>query len=293
MTNDWTLARVPFLRPPSELPAPLPKEKDFLESPSVLLDRSHHRVVAVGTHFIVKHGRGVDEIEGQNLLFLERYSNASLKIPRLYAMWRMPSSGHLCLVMERIPGENLESVWSALTSLEKSVICAKLKSGIDTLRSLPSPDFFGGLGLTNLPYHLFWNKEGNKQICGPFRNMLDFNAALVVKLKMINTGDVDHISAKARFYERHLGTMFGTQPPVFSHSDLQRKNILIEKNGDSIDVALIDWEVAGWYPAFWEYAITFCTQQWVDDWPDHLEQILTPYPQEGAALRMIYQDLWF
>ncbi|KAF2240223.1 kinase-like protein [Trematosphaeria pertusa] len=294
MTEDWTLARVPFLRPPSQLPAPLPSERDFLESPTVFRDDvSHHRIVAVGTHFIVKHGRGVEEIEGQTLLFLERYPNASLTVPRLYAMWRIPSSGHLCLVMERIAGEDLESAWPTLTSVEKSVICAKLKTGIDHLRTIPSPGFFGGVGLTKLPYHLFWDAQGNKDVCSPFQNNSEFNAALVNKLRMIYTGNVDHVSAKAKFYEKHLGTMFGIHPPVFSHSDLQRKNILIKKSGDSMEVALVDWEAAGWYPTFWEYAIKFCTLEWTDDWPQYLEQILKPYPREAAALRMLYQDLWF
>ncbi|KAF2649640.1 hypothetical protein K491DRAFT_173529 [Lophiostoma macrostomum CBS 122681] len=132
------------------------------------------------------------------------------RVPRLYAMWRMLSSGHLCLVMERIVGENLEAAWPTVTDLEKSIVCANLKTGIDALRSLPSPGFFGGVGLTNLPYHLFWTKDREKLICGPFQSMSEFNTALVAKLKMINTGDIDHISAKARFYERNLGTMFGT-----------------------------------------------------------------------------------
>jgi len=221
MTEKWALARVPFLRPPPQLPAPLPSERDFLESPTVFRDDvSHHRIVAVGTHFIVKHGRGVEEIEGQTLLFLEQFPNASLKVPRLYAMWRTPSSGHLCLVMERIVGEALESAWPTLTSMEKSVICAKLKTSIHHLRTIPLPGFFGGVGLTKLPYHLFWEVQGNKDVCGPFQNNSEFNAALVNKLRMIYTGNVNRISAKANFYEKHLGTMFGIHPLVFSYSDL-------------------------------------------------------------------------
>jgi thiamine kinase-like enzyme len=129
----------------------------------------------------------------------------------------------------------------------------------------------------------------------PALSRTTLNAALIKKFKMINRGmgDVDHISAKAQFYERHLGTMFGIHPPVFSHGDLQRKNILIDKSGGSIQVALIDWEVAGWYPAFWEYAIKFSSLQWIGDWPYYLDQILESYPREAAALRMLYQDLWF
>ncbi|KAF2867737.1 hypothetical protein BDV95DRAFT_631086 [Massariosphaeria phaeospora] len=236
MLEDRTLARLPFLRPPSHLPAPLPSERDFLESPTVFRnDVSNHRIVAVGTHFIVKHGRAVEEIEGQTLLFLERYPSVSLTVPRLYAMWRMPSSGHLCLVMERIPGENLESAWPTLTNDEKSAIFAKLKTGIDHIRSIPSPGFYG-------------DSQGNKDTCGPFKSSSEFNAALIKKLRTIYAGNLDDFDAK----------------------DLQRKNILFRKAGELVEVALIDWETAGWYPSYWEYAIKFCTLQWVDDWPQYL-----------------------
>jgi hypothetical protein len=172
MTEDWTLARLPFLRPPSELPAPLPSERDILESATVFKnDVSHHRVVAVGTHFIVKHGRNVEEIEGQTLFFLEQYPDASFIVPRLYAMYRMPSSGHLCLVMERIAGENLESAWPTLTNLDKSVVCEKLRTAIDHVRTIPSSGFLGGVGHTQVPYHLFWDPEGSRRdVSGPFQN---------------------------------------------------------------------------------------------------------------------------
>ncbi|KAF2681284.1 kinase-like protein [Lentithecium fluviatile CBS 122367] len=294
MAEDWTPARIPFLRPPSRLPAPLPKERDFLQSPVVLReDVSHHRVVAVGEHFIVKHGRGVEEIEGQTLLFLERFPNESLTVPRLFAMWRMPSTGHLCLVMERIHGLDLESAWPTLTNDDKSAICAKIKIGIDHLRSIPPPGYYGGVGSAKLPHHLFWDQQGNKEICGPFQNNSDVHAALVRRLRMVDSGAVDHITAKAKFYGRHLDTMLGVHSPVLSHSDLQRKNILFKKTVDSVEVAIIDWEAAGWYPSYWEYAISFCTFQWNDDWPQYFEEFVEPWPKEAAAMRMLYQDLWF
>ncbi len=77
-----------------------------MESTIVLRDdASYHREVAVGQYFIVKHGRGVREREGQTLLFLEKHLSDAAYVPKLYAMYRMPSNGHLCLIMERLEGE--------------------------------------------------------------------------------------------------------------------------------------------------------------------------------------------
>ncbi|KAF1831724.1 hypothetical protein BDW02DRAFT_605866, partial [Decorospora gaudefroyi] len=109
---------------------------------------------------------------------------------------------------------------------------------------------------------------------------------------MINTGNVDHISAQAKFYERHLDTMLSVHPPVLSHSDLPRKNILFKKAVDSEEVTIINWEVAGWYTSYQEYAIGFCTLEWNDDGPQYFEEFAGPWPKEASAMRMLYQNLW-
>jgi hypothetical protein len=96
----WVPAQLPYLKPPDLLPAPLPSESRFFESTAVFRDdTSYHRVVAVEPHFIVKYGRGVEEIEGQELLFLEHPLKACHGLPKLYAMYRTASTGHVCLIM--------------------------------------------------------------------------------------------------------------------------------------------------------------------------------------------------
>lgn len=54
------------------------------------------------------------------------------------------------------------------------------------------------------------------------------------------------------------------------------------------EVALIDWEDAGWYPSYWEYCAIFVAFDWQDDWPERLEGILDPWPSEATMLRMLY-----
>ncbi|RNJ55134.1 hypothetical protein D7B24_009001 [Verticillium nonalfalfae] len=85
---------------------------------------------------------------------------------------------------------------------------------------------------------------------------------------------------------------------VFTHSDFQRKNILIwEKQrplsaADSSDsrryfevVAVLDWEDAGWYPSYWNYSYCFSFFNWHDDWAEKVEHILDPYVQEEGPRR--------
>jgi hypothetical protein len=275
-------------------------EREFLESTMVLRDdASYHRVVAVGQHFIVKHGRGVREREGQTLLFLEKHLVDTVHVPKLYAMYRMSSNGHLCLIMERLEGELLEAVWPTLGEDEKSAICDALKDVVGAIRKVHHPGFYGSVGRGPVPYHLFHSAEGDTAICGPFNSESEFNAGFVGRLRAIWATNMRH-SFKADFYERRLDTMLRGHEPVFSHSDLQRKNVLVRRVQDQqnlgstcFEVAVIDWEEAGWYPSYWEYSVVFVAFEWDDDWPERLEQIVDPWPSEGAILRMLYQDLWF
>lgn len=102
----------------------------------------------------------------------------------------------------------------------------------------------------------------------------------------------------SEFFVRHLPQALKGHSSVFTHTDLQRKNILIKEvpGGESgarhFDVsAVLDWEDAGWYPSYWEYAGCFVDFQWVDDWPEKVEQILDACPVEAAVLRLVRQDL--
>ncbi|KAG4438323.1 hypothetical protein IFR05_006210 [Cadophora sp. M221] len=199
-------------------------ENQFLESTVVFRDdASYHRVVAIGPHLIVKHGRGVPERKGQTLPFLEKHlaSFSFVTVPKLYAMYRMLSSSHLCLIMEKLDGESLEAMWPELDNNEKSTVCGKLKDVLAAIREipLPYPNFYGSVERGPVPHHLLYSADADKAICGPFDSENEFNVALVKRLRSIWAGNGKH-SFKADFYERNLNAMLKGHEPRFSHSDL-------------------------------------------------------------------------
>jgi thiamine kinase-like enzyme len=84
---------------------------------------------------------------------------------------------------------------------------------------------------------------------------------------------------------------------VFTHSDLQPKNVLVKevKGGlyeKEFHVSLVDWESAGWYPVYWEYFAAFLSLKWNDDWCSKVEKIIDAWPAEAIMMKMIHQDLW-
>ena len=58
-------------------------------------------------------------------------------------------------------------------------------------------------------------------------------------------------------------------------------------------VTILDWEVAGWYPSYWEYArALFACGHWNDDWNFWVDRILDQYLNEWAWMDMLLKQLW-
>ncbi|KAI9713110.1 MAG: hypothetical protein M1820_001095 [Bogoriella megaspora] len=294
LQTAWTPAHTPYLRPLPHLPAALPSDTDFLNSPDVLYTEGlHHTVVGVGKHFIVKYGPAIAEREGQNLLFLEQQPGSSSGIPKLYAMYRSQVNGHICLIMERMPGETLEKLWPSLDTAQKSQICAKTRALLTTIRQIPAGGFYGSIDGGPIAHHLLWDARRDSTIQGPFKSEQELNIGFVKKLRGIWAMNNKH-SYKADFYERQLGRILRDHPPVFTHTDVQKKNIIVERVGAyDFKVSLVDWECAGWYPSYWEYAAIFAALEWNDEWPAWFDQIVGPWTAEAAIVRMLFQDLFF
>jgi len=43
-----------------------------------------------------------------------------------------------------------------------------------------------------------------------------------------------------------------SEQSVFTHADLAPRNIIIDQSTFEV-TGILDWECAGWYPAYWEY----------------------------------------
>jgi thiamine kinase-like enzyme len=161
------------------------------------------------------------------------------------------------------------------------------------LREIPHPSIFGNVIGGSISHYLFYSPSGDKEICGPFNTEATFNAALINRIEAIYTDTGQH-NTRANFYRRNLDRVLRGHSPTFSHSDLQKKNIIVlRKSSGDFDVGIIDWEDAGWFPCYWEYFIAFINLLWDDDWPEWIEHILSPYLSEAAVMKMVYNEIVF
>ncbi|GLA11789.1 hypothetical protein AnigIFM62618_005759 [Aspergillus niger] len=189
--------------------------------------------------------------EGQALVYLERHV-PEVPAPRLYAMYY--EGKQLFLVMQRIPGVQLNTIWPSLTSSEKDGIIAKLQSIFDAMRKAKCPwsDFFGGLDGGGIHHYLFHSQHGDHKFLGPFTGEPAFVAGLVGNYRALVERN-NHPDYKARFYEKYLARVLQGHRPTLTHGDVQQKNIMVVENKScrtdqgerSFGVVLVDWENAG------------------------------------------------
>lgn len=282
---------LPYYAPDTSLPCALPTLAEIESSNDILCDATGRKVVGVGSHFVIKYGLQTDLTEGQAMVYVARHTSVS--VPRVYALFEDEATGKKFIIMERIQGRSLDQIWSTLTEPTKVAISAIVKSSMDRLRELPSPGGFCGVHGGPLPDALFWfydeiGSGGHQE--GPFESEGALNSSLVRQY-----ATSPFLVGKAKFFERAFPTVFHGHAPTFCHGDLQRKNIMVNFPEDisTMRITIIDWETAGWYPSYWEYAkAMFACGRFEDDWGYWLDQILRPYLSEYAFMYILMTELW-
>lgn len=291
--------QLPYFRNPDQLPCPLPTTKEIKAGRVVPTNREHFstdhgHVAVVGDCFAVKYGRYIRENEGYALLLLEKYP--SIPAPQLYAMYREDEV--LYLVMQLIPGRNLLNLWDELSENEKVSICGQLREAFTHIRSIPSPGIFGDVIGGPLPHTLFGWRGRDPRIAGPFKTLEDFHLGIALhsqKQQALN----DRYPWSSEWFARHLPRVIRDHPSTFTHSDLVKQNIMVQEQPGTDSqtdrqfkvTGIVDWEMAGWYPRYWEHAAFFADTLWDGDWEAKFETFIDPWPLEAALLRLVKLDI--
>lgn len=228
----------------ADLPSPLPTNTEIENAPDISLEYGGRRIVGVGEHYVVKFGLGVNLIEGENMLFVRE--NTNFPIPQVFALYSDPETNKNYIIMERIIGQTLLSVWPQLSTPAKQRMMSDLRRHLDDLRQLPQ--YFGSLGKQPLLDEIFWTQQPDPLINGPFGSTEDLNEAMIRKYAC-NGGS----TYRAEYLRICFPLVFNDRQAAFTHGDLQRKNIMVReksRGSDEVSLVLIDWEKSGWYPRY-------------------------------------------
>ncbi|KAI2615881.1 kinase-like protein [Hypoxylon sp. NC1633] len=236
-------------------------------------------VYKIDSRTVVKSSRDIRLAEAETMRFVR--NNTTIPVPEVYNAYKDEESGHTRIIMEFVDGKELEEAWDAYSSQDKESVIAQLHGYMEELRSLKGT-FIGAIDGSWCDDHFFDDDRGGY---GPFKDEEDFNRGIVKALKQ-DRSQV-HIDVTCDIL---LDTMKGHEI-VFTHNDFAPRNILVQ--GSKV-VAILDWELAGYYPDYWEYCKAMRRPDWESGWIRErtLDKILKPWLKELSVIWNTIEIIW-
>ena len=220
---------------------------------------------------IVKTGDIVRMAEAETMKFVR--ANTLIPVPEIYNAYQDESTGYVVILMEFVEGESLDTAWEKYTSAEKDSVVLELRGYMDQLRQFKG-SFIGSIDGTLCNDQYFCD---NLSKSGPFQSEDEFNQAIIMALKKDRPYTfVDWIC------DVWLDIMKGHEI-VLTHNDFDPRNILVQ--GAKV-VAILDWELSGFYPEYWEYCKALRRPEWEGSWIGSraVDRILKPYYKELSVV---------
>ncbi|KAE8375287.1 kinase-like protein [Aspergillus bertholletiae] len=237
------------------------------------------KIVRVNEHFAVKSG----------YLFIA--ANSKFSVPKVHATFTQPDTRTAYIIMEYLPGDTLQKLLPSLNPVEKAKISNLIKDAITELRGIPPSNYLGMLNRQPYLDEVFWTEGLNPKISGPFADQGEMNVSILERLR--KTESEHYIRLLQNMVDRTLHS----HSTVFTHGDLQPKNIMVERLGDrdgspEFKITLLDWEGAGWYPEFWDFCNATIACRFKPDWLEPVPDILDQYPMEFLMMQVGYSSLF-
>jgi aminoglycoside phosphotransferase len=227
---------------------------------TVLHNQMGRTVLEFDFSFIYKYAPGMRPAEAEAMRLVSEQT--SVPVPEVLSKGFNP--GHEYIEMTLIPGFPLNERWDGLDEKAKESICHQTWDLISKIRDIKPPSELQGLGLFQCL------ADGS-----PSRDKLLEDLQEPARPLMSDS------ELRVRIYERYLhfgGRRYMDQLPdmlprasssVFTHADIAPGNIMIDDYNKI--TGILDWEWAGWYPDYWEYAQILRPVFW-GDWSIWMEK---------------------
>lgn len=201
--------------------------------------------------------------EHKNLSFLQA-CKPSFPAPIPHGLLRL--GVHCFLFTSYIPGIDLEKAWPELDLTQKQDISNQLDVLLTDLRSIPfqrsTP--LGGI---------------ESGVCSDLRRTRHISTKSIMSVEEFEDF-VFHGSTNNTLYTRLLRSLMPKSTDVvFTHGDIRPANIMVKRDGRGVwrITALIDWELSGYYPDYWEAikATNLLTPRDNFDWYEFIPKLIS------------------
>jgi hypothetical protein len=233
---------------------------------TVLAKQMGRLVLEWDLSWVTKTGSGVGPAEAEAMRLVFTHTDVPVpeviftdfKRPEKEVTTRSEYDYHLpegMIGMTIIPGTTLEQKWDILDDEAKESICLQLWDMLSKIRNIPRPQGFEGL------YQCL--ADGSPSQDPMFKDLQTPARPLLSDFEV-----------RARIYERYThcgGTRYDNELPdmlprsersVFTHADIAPRNVMVDDQNKV--TGILDWEWAGWYPDYWEYAQIMRRAFWTD-----------------------------
>ncbi|KAJ6263578.1 hypothetical protein Dda_2142 [Drechslerella dactyloides] len=288
-----SMAKVPKVSIHFQKPGFTPTTPEELERLEPLYAAGGTRIKNFSPTVAVKYGSRLEVKEATTMIFIAEHT--SIPVPKVHAVYTYGPFDRpdfdavdeydTYIFMDYIDGETLEKAWENLDGQTKSSIMADLKHCLEELRSLQGGTYVGSLEYGPVMDQIVEWHNINQDLkltgsTGPFTSVKDFHDTVIDAYCKIRKGHVrPYITGMLNTREYGI---------VFTHADLRPPNIMIK---DGHIVGIIDWEMSGWYPEWWEFAKAFLIWKFPNDWGTYLLEIMKPYYLEAEAHAQLMQML--
>ncbi|OJD15020.1 hypothetical protein AJ78_04705 [Emergomyces pasteurianus Ep9510] len=250
-------------------PAICPALSSALQNGKVLWGHFSRAVVQLDEHIVVKLGHKLLLTEADATAHIHKHStNSAIPVPKPLGAISIGKTTYM--FMTHVQGSPLDKLWPTLSKKEKLSIREQLDVILAKLRKLPLPSQYLGIG--NPPYCIdcrMWRRTSNTHI----ENEAQFNQFLLSGNRTpVTTPYVEFVRPMLRD-DHHI---------VMTHGDLHPRNIMVVREQDQSrstthDIrvtGIIDWELGGAYPEYWEFVKSLNTMYPVreGDWALFLPQ---------------------
>ncbi|GAB7354340.1 hypothetical protein MBLNU459_g4851t1 [Dothideomycetes sp. NU459] len=265
-------------------PTAIPTIEEIVSSRNLLsAPDATSKVVKIGDAFAVKFGGTTSATEAASLEYLSQQTN--IPVPKIYASFADPETGVYFIVMQYLEGITLEDASPSLSTQDKFDVISQIRDILLDLRSLKSPGYLGSVDRRPYEDGVFYSPETSPPISGPFSSEDEFYAAIARRFEKSEPETFVRLI-------RNLSEKMPRHKIVFTHGDLQPKNIMLQKTheahgGRKYNVVLIDFEMSGWYPAYWEFCNATIAGRFKPEWLGIMQDL---FPNSNYQYEFLYME---
>ncbi|TFK73383.1 kinase-like protein [Pluteus cervinus] len=232
--------------------------------------RTGINVFRLSRRTLLKAGPRVRRSEAFALQHIARHT--SVPVPKILKYWPLPNGGCTMILEWFHEACTLEQRWKLIDDEARLKIAHQIRSFVEQIRCLPQPESIRGM-VCAFDGSACWDERVKRQACGPFASERHFNDFRLGLLDCYTwepgaRRDIENIRSQLRDDHRI----------VLTHGDIGVRNILIDDHNNV--VALIDWEMTGWMPEYWEYIKTVHGRWGKEDWLRLAREMVPPYDVE-------------